>query len=71
MRREAKGRGDEPDCVVCATDVPAGRPAPWMIYENAKRLGGYPMEALVKIGDTVADIEEGLARLAAFMARRV
>jgi phosphonoacetaldehyde hydrolase len=31
-----------------------------MIYENAVRLKVHPLEALVKIGDTISDIEEGL-----------
>jgi len=57
---EAARRGYHPDEWVCATDVPAGRPYPWMCYENAIRLGAYPMEAVVKIGDTIPDIEEGL-----------
>jgi len=57
---EARRRGYEPDNVVCATDVPAGRPAPWMALQNAMQLGVYPMEACVKVGDTVADIDEGL-----------
>jgi phosphonoacetaldehyde hydrolase len=48
------------DSVVCATDVPAGRPAPWMAFRNAENLGVYPMQAIVKIGDTIADIEEGI-----------
>lgn len=48
------------DSVVCATDVPAGRPAPWMAFKNAENLGIYPMQAFVKIGDTIADIEEGV-----------
>ena len=52
--------GYAPDATVCPDDVPAGRPYPWMIYENAKRLGVYPMEAVVKVGDTLPDIEEGL-----------
>lgn len=37
-----------------------GRPFPFMIYENAVKLGVYPMEGVVKIGDTPLDIEEGL-----------
>jgi len=57
---EAAKRGYEPDSTVCATDVPAARPAPWMCLENAKRLGVYPMESVVKIGDTLPDVEEGL-----------
>jgi phosphonoacetaldehyde hydrolase len=48
------------DSVVCATDVPAGRPAPWMAFKNAENLDIYPMQAFVKIGDTIADIEEGV-----------
>jgi len=48
------------DSVVCATDVPAGRPAPWMAFKNAENLGIYPMQALVKIGDTISDIKEGI-----------
>ncbi len=31
-----------------------------MCYQNAIRLQIYPMEAMVKIGDTSPDIEEGL-----------
>ena len=57
---EAKMRGYEPDSTVCATDVPAGRPEPWMCVQNAMNLGVYPMESIVKIGDTLPDIEEGL-----------
>lgn len=55
-----KTQGYEPDALVCPEEVAAGRPAPWMAIQNAMRLGIYPMEALVKIGDTVVDIEEGL-----------
>lgn len=57
---KAAAGGYNPDVVVCVTDVPAGRPAPWMALEAAKQLGVYPMEAVVKVGDTVADIGEGL-----------
>ncbi len=60
LLEEAKKRGYEPDSTVCATDVPAGRPEPWMCLENAKNLRIYPMEAVVKVGDTLPDIAEGL-----------
>jgi phosphonoacetaldehyde hydrolase len=30
-----------------------------MIYENAVRMKVWPLEAMVKIGDTVSDIDEG------------
>ncbi|MFB5191371.1 phosphonoacetaldehyde hydrolase [Alicyclobacillus fastidiosus] len=51
--------GYRPQVVVTPSEVPAGRPAPWMCYENAKRLGIYPMDQLVKVGDTLVDIDEG------------
>jgi phosphonoacetaldehyde hydrolase len=56
----AAQRGYRPDTIVCADEVPAGRPQPWMMFQNAQQLGVYPMSAIVKIGDTVPDIEEGL-----------
>ena len=58
--QEAAKKGYAPDAVVCSSDVPAGRPYPWMCYANAIQLEVYPMEAMVKIGDTVSDIQEGL-----------
>jgi phosphonoacetaldehyde hydrolase len=60
LRVEAKQRGYEPDSTVCATQVPAGRPHPYMCFQNAIQLQVYPMEAIVKIGDTLPDIDEGL-----------
>lgn len=57
---EAEARGFHPDSIVCVSDVPAGRPAPWMCYLNAINLQVYPLEACVKVGDTIADIDEGL-----------
>jgi phosphonoacetaldehyde hydrolase len=57
---EARRRGYEPDVTVCADDVPFGRPEPWMCLENAKRLRVFPMSAIVKVGDTLPDILEGL-----------
>lgn len=57
---EAKKRGYEPDASVCATDVPAGRPSPFMCLKNVIDLQVYPLEAVVKVGDTLPDIEEGL-----------
>jgi phosphonoacetaldehyde hydrolase len=49
-----------PDCSISPEDVGAGRPLPFMIYENAVRMGVYPMAAIAKVGDTPADIQEGL-----------
>jgi phosphonoacetaldehyde hydrolase len=52
--------GYMPDYSVAPGDVGAGRPHPFMIYENAIRLQVYPLVAIAKIGDTPADIQEGL-----------
>jgi len=60
LQSEAARRGYVPDSTVCATQVPAGRPHPYMCLQNAIHLETYPMEAMVKIGDTLPDIEEGL-----------
>jgi len=57
---EAKKKGYSPDTYVTPDGLPAGRPAPWMIYENCKRLGVYPMSSVVKVGDTLSDIKEGV-----------
>jgi len=60
LQAEAKSRGYAPDSTVCATQVPAGRPHPYMCLQNAINLQLYPLEAFVKVGDTLPDIEEGL-----------
>lgn len=57
---QAAAAGFSPESTVCADEVPAGRPAPWMAITSAMQLGVYPMEACVKAGDTLVDIAEGL-----------
>ncbi len=56
----AKAQGFVADCVISADDVPLGRPSPFPALKALAELGVYPVEAVVKIGDTVVDIEEGL-----------
>jgi phosphonoacetaldehyde hydrolase len=56
----AAKQGYKPDCALCPEDAGAGRPWPWMCYLNAIRLQRYPMHTMIKIGDTVSDIDEGL-----------
>jgi phosphonoacetaldehyde hydrolase len=46
--------------MVCADEVVAGRPEPWMLLRAMEVLRVYPPSAVVKVGDTTADIEEGL-----------
>jgi phosphonoacetaldehyde hydrolase len=55
----AARQGYEPDAALCPDDVPAGRPAPWMIFRHMERLGAYPPSAVVKVGDTPVDMAEG------------
>ena len=52
-------QGYRPDVALNPEDVPAGRPAPWMVFRIMRETGVYPPAAVVKIGDTVPDIEEG------------
>ena len=58
--RDAKKQGYEPDSTVCASEVPAGRPYPYMCLQNVINLGVSPVEACVKIDDTRPGVEEGL-----------
>jgi len=52
--------GYSPDCSLTPEEVGAGRPHPFMMYECAVRLQVYPLAAIAKIGDTPADVHEGL-----------
>ena len=56
----ANEAGYKPEVVLCAEDAPTGRPAPWLIFEIAKRFGVYPMNRIVKVDDTVVGIEAGI-----------
>jgi phosphonoacetaldehyde hydrolase len=58
--REAKKQGYDPDVNVCASDVPAGRPEPWMVLSNMQQARIFPPEAVVKVDDTKPGISEGL-----------
>jgi phosphonoacetaldehyde hydrolase len=53
-------QGYSPDCSLTPGEVGSGRPHPFMMYECAIRLQVYPMSAIVKVGDTPADVLEGL-----------
>ena len=58
--REAKKQGYVPDVNACASDVPAGRPEPWMVLSNMQQARIFPPEAVVKIDDTKPGVAEGL-----------
>ncbi|WP_332646613.1 phosphonoacetaldehyde hydrolase [Lysinibacillus sp. 54212] len=57
----AKEKGYEPQSLVTPDDVDGfGRPYPYMIFENMKRLGLQDVRKIVKVGDTASDIREAL-----------
>jgi phosphonoacetaldehyde hydrolase len=58
--RDAERQGYVPDATVCASDVPRGRPYPYMCLANLPHLDVSTVEACVKVDDTVPGIEEGL-----------
>jgi phosphonoacetaldehyde hydrolase len=57
----AARQGFIPDYSSCASEVPAGRPAPWMVFACMQAANAYPPAAVVKVGDTEADVAEGLS----------
>ncbi len=59
---KAKENGYEPDCWFSPNSVGnMGRPYPYMVFKNMEKLGIKDVKNVVKVGDTVADIKEGLA----------
>lgn len=58
--KAAAAQGYEPDVVVAAGETPSGRPGPSMALKCLIEMDVHPVEACVKIGDTVVDVEEGL-----------
>ncbi len=56
---QARKFGFAPQASCCATEVPSGRPAPWMIYRCMESLGVYPPASVVNVGDTPVDVASG------------
>ncbi len=56
----ARLQGFEADANVAADDTPSARPAPWMLFRLMSELNVFPPATVVKVGDTMPDIEEGL-----------
>lgn len=54
----AKRNGFNPEFWVASDQVFFGRPWPWMVFRNMEYLEVCPPAAVIKVGDTVADIEE-------------
>ncbi|PCD08247.1 phosphonoacetaldehyde hydrolase [Peribacillus simplex] len=61
VKEEAEKWGYQPDSIVASTEVPTGRPAPWMCFKTAMNLQVYPLSKIVKVGDTISDIKEGIS----------
>ncbi len=60
VTREAARAGYSPDTFVTADDTGGfGRPWPYMVFENMRRLQLADVRRIVKIGDTMSDIREG------------
>jgi phosphonoacetaldehyde hydrolase len=57
----AAAQGYAPDNLVCAGDLPEGRPSPLMMYRTFADLGVYPPSAVIKVDDTEPGIAEGRA----------
>ncbi|MFN2353668.1 MAG: phosphonoacetaldehyde hydrolase [Desulfopila sp.] len=60
VAQSAAARGFSPDYSISATEVAAGRPAPWMIFRVMEELQVYPPRTVVNVGDTVVDVETGV-----------
>lgn len=56
----AAEQGYAPDNLVCAGDLPAGRPTPLMMYRTFLDLDVWPASSVVKVDDTEVGIAEGL-----------
>ncbi len=56
--QRAAREGYSPDFTITPDETKAGRPAPWMIFENMRALDVYPPSAIVKVGDTPSDMAE-------------
>lgn len=59
VSEEAKVKGYLPDYKITSTEVPAGRPCPYMIFKNILELEISGRSNTVKVGDTISDIKEG------------
>jgi phosphonoacetaldehyde hydrolase len=57
----AAEQGYSPDNLVCADDLPEGRPGPLGMYQCFVDLRVYPPETVVKVDDTEPGIAEGVA----------
>ncbi len=57
----AKAQGFSPENLICADDLPLGRPTPIGMYKCFVDLLVYPAAAVIKVDDTEPGIAEGVA----------
>ncbi len=57
----AAQKGYVPEVIVCAGDLPAGRPSPLMMWYAMARMGIWPASTVVKVDDTPVGVAEGVA----------
>ena len=57
----AAAQGFAPEAVVCADDVPEGRPGALQMYRCLSEMRVYPPASVIKVDDTEPGIAEGLA----------
>ena len=55
------------DAVVCVDDVPAGRPAPYMIFRAMELTGIRDVRRVLTAGDTTRDLQAGMNAGAGFV----
>ncbi len=56
----AAQKGYSPDCWFTSDGLPAGRPQPYMIYKVMTTLAVDSANEVIKVGDTISDIKEGV-----------
>jgi phosphonoacetaldehyde hydrolase len=56
----AAAGGYKPEVVVCAGDLPAGRPSPLMMWYAMARMGIWPAASVIKVDDTPVGMGEGV-----------
>ncbi len=56
----AAAKGLIVDSAINSSDCKEGRPSPFMIFRNMENLGIYDVCEVLKVGDTVADVGEGV-----------
>ncbi len=60
VAESAKDQGYNPDFIIAADEVKKGRPYPYMLHQNVVALDIRDTRSVLKVGDTIVDIEEGL-----------